>query len=107
MGNGKASRWGSVRVLSDNITRARQRLREAENDRPVPLPTPHKKALDRLAILMRQIGKTALPATNLPVIKGFVPLQPLLRLAPPTPVQQSEDDSEDSDEDEEFNGFSD
>ncbi|KAF7503930.1 hypothetical protein GJ744_003011 [Endocarpon pusillum] len=99
MGNGMASHWRSLRVLSDNISRARLRLREAEAETPIPLPTPHPNALNRLAILIHQIGQAPLPAANLPVIRGVVPLQPLLRLPTPTPIQ---DDSED-----EFNGFSD
>ena len=106
MGNGTAFRWCSLRVLSDNISRARQRLREAEAETPIPLPTPHENALNRLAILMGQMGQAPPPAANLPAIQGVVPVQPLLRLPPPTPVQQSQDDSEDSYGDDEFDGFS-
>ncbi|ERF71554.1 hypothetical protein EPUS_00543 [Endocarpon pusillum Z07020] len=104
MRNGTACSWRSLRVLSDYISRARQYLREAEADTRSPLPTPHKDTLKRLAILMHQMGQAPPPAANLPVIEGVVPMQPLLRLAPPTPVQ---DDSEDSYGDDGFNGFSD
>ncbi len=93
MGQGSGFRWRSLRAVSDSISRTRQRLREAKASPPTSLPIPHKNALYRLAILMHQMGQAPLPGAGLPVIQGDVPVQRLLRLAPPKPVQQSQDDS--------------